>query len=234
MDYEIMTRQGHVGLGQKSHDSGIVEYALHKMAVLGGKYSMNPYKTGFYLLLDIEDRWNKGRFGQEYEDCKDMRQKESWDKKLGLGKEKVFEVRRYYDDVTLIQEFFTQEFCDKYEFFEWKHYPNGEYRIESRDAKVIKKKLLQRHLNGGLPDIRLTDPNHRGTGIMFLQHVWDGRLLYEPYVRETLTSLNYLWGREIVLATKDNNGQEVVFICDGKNSDKDIALVTRHEYENKW
>lgn len=233
-DYEIMTRQGYVGLGQKTHDAGIIEYSLHKMGVLGGKYSMNPYKTGFYLLLDIEERWNKGQFGKEWEECKDMHEKQNWDKKLMLGKEKLFEVRKYYDDVTFIHEFFTQEFCDKFEFFEWKHYPNGEYRIESRDAKKIKKKLMMRHLNGGLPDIRLTDPNHRNKGWMFLQHVWDGRLLYEPYVRETLTSLQYLWGHEIILATRDKNDQEVVFICVGTNPDKDIALVTRHEYENKW
>lgn len=233
-DYEIMTRQGHVGLGQKTHDAGIIEYAVHKMGVLGGKYSMNPYKIGFYLLLDIEERWNKGQFGSEWENCKDLRQKENWDLNLGLGKEKLFEVRKYHDDVTFISEFFTQEFCDKFEFFEWKHYPNGEYRIESRDAKKIKKKLLQRHLNGGLPDIRLTDPNHRNRGWLLLEHWWDGRLLHEPYAREVLTSLNFLWGKEVVLVTKDHNNQEVVFICVGQDADKDVALVTREEYENKW
>jgi stage V sporulation protein R len=233
-DYEIMTRQGHVGLGQKSHDAGIIEYSLHKMGVLGGKYSMNPYKLGFYLLLDIEERWNKGQFGQEWEDCKDLREKENWDKNLGLGKQKVFEVRKYYDDLTFIHEFFTQDFCDKFEFFEWRHYPNGEYRIETRDAKRIKRKLLQRHLNGGLPDIRLVDPNHRGRGWLLLQHQWDGRLIHEPYTREVMASLYYLWGREVILATKDKDDQEVVFVCVGTDADKDIALITRQEYESKW
>ena len=126
-DYVMMARKGYVGLGQKTHDSGCVEYALHKMGVLGKKYSMNPYKIGFHLLLNIEERWNKGRFGSEWEDCKDIRKKKDWDLNLGLGKEKVFEVRKYYDDVTLLSEYFTQEFCDEHEFYEWKHYPNGEY-----------------------------------------------------------------------------------------------------------
>lgn len=62
-------------MGQQADDCGIWEYAKHKMAVLGGRYSMNPYKLGFELLLDIEDRWNKGKFGTEWEDCKDMKEK---------------------------------------------------------------------------------------------------------------------------------------------------------------
>ena len=69
-------------------------------------------------MLDIEERWNKGQFGSEWENCKDLHKKENWDLNLGLGKQKLFEVRKYYNDVTFINEFLTQEFCDKFEFFE--------------------------------------------------------------------------------------------------------------------
>ena len=239
IDYEIMSRQGYVSHGQKVFGDGLVEYSIHKMGVLGGKYSMNPYKLGFYLLFDIEDRWNKGKFGPAWEECNDLIVREKWDKGLGLGKQKVFEVRKFYNDVTFIQEYFTQEFCQEYEFFEWKHYPSGEYRIENKGDtpegfKRIKNKLLQSRLNGGLPDIRLCDPNHKGKGWFFLQHFFDGRLIYEPYARDVLTSLNYLWQKEVVLATHDKDGEEVVFICVGPDSDKDIALVTREEYEERW
>lgn len=237
MDYEFLARQGHVSLGLKSHDMGIFEYAIHKMGVLGGKYSMNPYKTGFYLLLDIEERWNKGRFGPEYENCKNMKQKEDWDLKLNLGKEKVFEVRKNYNDVTFINEFFTQEFCEKYEYFDWRHYPNGEWKIESRDAKVIKRKLLQRHVNGGSPDIRLVDPNHRNKDYLLLQHYADSlddRALYEPYARAVMTSLHYFWGKEVMLVTTDDDKEEVVYVCVGKDPDKDVAVMSREEYEKTW
>jgi hypothetical protein len=64
--------------------------------------------------------------------------------------------------------------------------------------------------------------------------MWDDRLLYEPYVRETLTSLYYLWNREVVLATRNKDKEEMVFICGGTDADRDVALVTRQEYENKW
>ena len=32
---------------------------------------INPYKLGFELWKDIEDRWNKGKFGKDYDDCDD-------------------------------------------------------------------------------------------------------------------------------------------------------------------
>jgi stage V sporulation protein R len=216
-------------LGQKSDDIGIIEYAKHKMGVLGGKYSMNPYKLGLTLLLDIEERWNKGQFGTEWDDCDDMNKKKDWDTKAGLGKEKVFEVRKYYNDLMLISEFFTSEFCHKNEFFEWKRYPNGEYKIENKDWRSIKNKLMKKHLNGGLPDIRLTDPNHRGNGYMFLQHEWNDQLLYDPYVREVLPSLRYFWKNNVYLGTKNKDGKEIVYCCRGETS-KDVDVVSRKDF----
>jgi stage V sporulation protein R len=141
------------------------------MQVLGGEYSQNPYKLGFELLLDIEDRYNKGKFGEEYEQCDNMQEKMNWNKNLNLGKQKIFDVRRAYNDYTAIQEFFTPEFCEEKKFFEYKHFPNGETVIVNKDFKSIKKKLLQQYQNGGLPYIRLVDPNHRGKKWFLLEHM---------------------------------------------------------------
>ena len=230
VDFNIMCRQGLCALGQKDEGSGIVEYAKHKMLVLGGKYSQNPYKLGFELLMDIEDRWDKGRFGQEYEDCKSIHEKENWDKKLGLGREKVFEVRKHYNDVLLIAEFFTADFCEKKEFYEYQWYPNGECKIVSKDFHKIKKKLLQRYTNGGLPDVRLVDQNHRGEGWLLLQHYYDGMELYVPYVNETLTSLYRIWQNNIVLATRNNNDEEIIYLCKGSDL-KSVTSYKRGAYE---
>jgi stage V sporulation protein R len=230
VDYHIISKQGLSGLGQEHESSGIIEYAKHKMGVLGGKYSMNPYKLGFNLLCDIEERWDKGRFGTEWEECPDIKKKQDWDLKLGLGHDKVFEVRKLYNDLTLIMEFFTPEFCEKYEFFEWKKYPNGEYKIESKDPDKIKAKLVARHMNGGLPEIRLMDPNHRGKGIMFLQHNWHGRGLHDSYVGPVLESLRKLWKNDVCLATKDKGGEEFVYRC--RTDDCVVDMVSREEYED--
>lgn len=213
IDHEIMSVQGFCSLGQKSDDMGIVEYSAHKMSVLGGHYSMNPYKLGFSLLLDIQDRWNKGRFGTEWEECNDVREKEKWDKKLGLGKEKFFEVINHYNDFSLINEFFTEDFCREQEYFVWKHYPNGETKFEDRNYKEIKKNLMQRALNGGLPDIRLTEPNYRGKGHLMLENNPEGKELYKSYVEPVLSSISKLWGNDVHLATKDKYGKEIVYSC---------------------
>lgn len=233
-DYVIMAEQGYVGLGQKTHDCGIVEYAEHKMGVLGGKYSMNPYKLGFFLLLDIRDRWNKGRFGTEWEECRDYRKRENWDTGANLGKEKIFEVRKYHDDLTFIHEYFTEDFCRQQEYFEWKKYKNGETRIESRDYEKIKKLLMSRHLNGGLPDIKLVEPNYRGKGYFLLQHNTDGRELYDPYVKDVLIGLRFVWGNDVFLATADEDGTEIIYECFSNDPAK-VRRVTRKQHiDNMW
>lgn len=228
IDYQIMACQGFTALGQNDESAGIIEYAAHKMGVLGGKYSMNPYKLGFCLMQDIEDRWNKGKFGTEWDECTDIKVRKDWDKKLGLGREKVFEVRKYYNDLTAIIEFFTPEFCEKYEFFEWKRYPNGEYKIESKDHGKIRKKLIDRYSNGGLPIIRLVDPNYEGKGHLLLQHQYDGRQLYDPHVKPVLTSLRYLWKNNVYLATKNSDGKEFVYCCESDLGD--VAIVPREDF----
>ena len=233
VDYQIMARNGLVGLGQKTHDDGIVEYAKHKMSVLGGKYSMNPYKLGFYLFLDIEERWNKGKFGKEYDECENAIEKEKWDKNLGLGKEKLFEVWKYYDDVNLINEFFTAEFCNKNEFFEWEKKPNGEYVIVSKDHNQIKRKLMQKHLNRGLPEIKLVDPNHKNKGYYLLEHVWDGRQLYQPYVSEVMSSIFILTGKPVMLTTKNKNNEDIVYVAPTKKPD-DMQVYRKDDYFKKW
>lgn len=233
VDFHIMCREGLASLGQKSEDAGIWHYAEHKMRVLGGKYSQNPYKLGFELLLDIEERWNKGRFGEEYDNCKDMAKKASWDTGLGQGMQKLFEVRKNYNDYLMIQEFFTPEFCEKKQFYEWKRFPNGEYKIVNKDFVSIKKKMLQKYMNRGLPDIRLVDPNHLGKGWFYMEHQFDGRSLYDAYARDTIVSLYKLWKNVVVLATKNRDGIEYLYICDSFNPEG-VQVLTREEYEKEY
>ncbi len=212
VDFNIMAR---IGMPKCS----IWEYSDHKARVLGGKNSQNPYKLGFELFLDVEDRWNKGRFGREYEQCKDNKRKENWDLQLGLGHDKMFEVRERYNDVTMIAEFFTEEFCRKHNYYTWIRRPSAEpgveadYKLADRDWKKVRNLLIQRYLNRGLPDIRLIDPNGKGKNILVLQHHWDGRVLHPKYSRETLRSLARLWRRPVAVLTKTEDEKDSIFYC---------------------
>ena len=185
------------------------------------------------MFLDIEDRWNKGKFGREYEDCEDSQVRKKWNKKTNLGHEKVLEVRKCHNDFTAIQEFFTPELCEKLEFCEYKRKPDGDYILESRNYKNIRKRLLERYANGGLPDVRLVDPNHRGKGHLLIQHMWDGRQLKDPYTREVMTSIYRIWQNRVVIATRDRHDQECVYICDDGDV-KNVKMIDRAQYENEW
>ena len=63
-------------------------------------WASQSYKLGVELLRHIEMRWDKGQFGQEWEECDSMAVKASWDRRLGLGRDKIFEVRKLYNDIT--------------------------------------------------------------------------------------------------------------------------------------
>src|ERR1700678_3294216 len=93
---------------EAERDSEIIDYADHHSGAMGVRPgALNPYKLGIELFRDIEDRWNKGRFGKEYDEAKNLGERQKWDKGLGLGREKIFEVRRVYNDVNFIDEFMT-------------------------------------------------------------------------------------------------------------------------------
>lgn len=211
-DTQIMARYGF------AEGEGIFDYAKHKAGVLGGKYSSNPYKLGYSLLTEIEERWNKGRFGRDYESCDDVKLRENWDTKLGMGMEKVFEVVKYYDDVLLLSEFFDADFCHKNQFFTWELRPNGNYEIVDRDPDRIKKTLIQSRLNGGLPEIKLVDHNHRGRGIMLLEHSWDGRTLHPAKTKETVRAISELWKNQVALVSRDVQNREIIYSCEDGQS----------------
>lgn len=238
VDYNIMARR------HWANGDGIYDYAKHKMGVLGGKYSMNPYAVGFKLFLEIEERWNKGRFGREYEECIDAAQRKNWDTKAGLGHDKVFEVRAVHNDLTAIHQFVDQEFVDKYQIYVWEKFqaPDGstEYRIKTRDVKEIKNLLMRRHSNGGLPDIRLVDPNYANKGIFLLEHQYDGRILAPKYASATLLSVWNIWNnggiasnRPVAISTRDKDDKEILYVSMGTHPLQNMR-VTRKEFEEEF
>lgn len=225
IDYEMMARQGLAGC------EGIVDYAMHKAGVLGGKYSLNPYALGFKLFLEIEERWNKGKHGDAYENTHGMKERADYDTKAMGGHDKVFEVRAKYNDYLMISEFFDREFAEKYEFFEWQTMQNGDIEIASREFRNVKDHLLARYRNGGLPDIRLADPDHRGKGVFLLEHQWDGRTVHPSDTAETLACIQAVWKRPVALTTENGEGQEIVYVCEGGTNPVEVKVVTREDFE---
>jgi stage V sporulation protein R len=192
----IMTRQsltpGEV-INYCDHHSGT-------MATSGNR--LNPYKLGIELLRDIEDRWNKGRFGKDYEECDDRVAEREWDTGAGLGREKIFEVRRVHNDLTFIDAFLTLDFCREHKLFQFGYNPDTEYyEIESRAFPQIKQQLLGNLTNMGRPQIAIRDANYKNRGELYLEHTYTGVELQASEARDTLVSLHRMWRRPVHIET---------------------------------
>jgi stage V sporulation protein R len=181
----------------------LIDYADHHsgtMATSGGR--LNPYKLGVELFRDIEDRWNRGAFGAEYEACNDLETRQSWNRELGQGREKIFEVRRVYNDIGFIDTFLTEEFAREHKMFTFAYNDYIEqYEIASREFQEIKRRLLFQLTNFGQPLIEVVDANFENRGELYLVHHHDQIDLDVPYAEDTLANLYRLWGRPVYLET---------------------------------
>ena len=196
----------------------IIDYADHHSSIMGIRPGrINPYKLGLALFRDIEERWNKGRFGREYEECVDMEAKRNWDKQLGLGLQKIFEVRRIYNDIGFIDEFLTKEFCQEQKLFVFAERDMGSevwYEITSKDFEEIKKTLLFSLTNFGKPIIYVTDGNYKNRGELYLTHQHEGVDMDLNYARATLVNLHTIWKRPVHVETVIR-GQKMLLSYDG-------------------
>ncbi|GAB4149634.1 MAG: SpoVR family protein [Planctomycetaceae bacterium] len=213
-------------------DAELICYADHHSGTMAtSPQRLNPYKLGIELFRDIEERWNKGQFGPEYEACDNRYEKENWDKQLGLGREKIFEVRRVHNDVTFIDTFLTPEFCAKHKMFSFAYNDSSEYyEIASREFHEIKRQLLNNLTNHGRPFISVVDGNYRNRGELFLRHEYQGSELKLDHARDTLENLQKLWSRPVHVETVIDD-ELTILSFDGSEhetntSDAEIAVLT--------
>lgn len=196
----------------------IVDFADHHSMTMGMQPGViNPYKLGIELLRDIEYRWDRGMHGKAWEECEDVQEKANWDTgERGKGREKIFEVRKIYNDLTFIEEFLTPDFCQRAKLFTYDYNPaSGQYEISSRNFAAVKNKLRSGLTNMGEPFIYVEDGNHENKGELLLKHRHDGYDLDENYTRETLKNIHRIWNRPVWLSTQDENA-EVLIGWDGK------------------
>ncbi len=184
-------------------DAEVIDYADHHsgtVSMAGGRF--NPYKIGIELFRDIEDRWNKGRFGSDYDQCTDLVAKKNWDLKTGKGREKIFEVRKVYNDVMFLDEFLTPEFCAEHKLFVFQMNPkSNEYEIASREFSKIKKQLLFQLSNRGKPRIFVVEANYQNRGELYLWHRYEGVEVQLTTARDNLQNIYKCWKRPVNLQT---------------------------------
>jgi len=207
-----------------AEDKDIIDYCERHASTISQGQSINPYRIGLLLYKDIEDRWNKGRFGQEWEDCDDAAKRANWDKELGLGKEKIFQVRKTHNDLTFIDEFLTEDFCRENELFAFRKVPEVGGTETTHEFKQVKTQFLQMLTNAGQPIIQVVDGNYQNRGELYLEHVHDGLELEQDKGKATLENLFAVWGRPCHVETL-MDGQTTLWSYDGKEHQKTAIII---------
>lgn len=205
--------------------SEVIDFAdRHSGVVAMQQGQLNPYRLGLELFRDIEDRWNRGRFGSEWDNCTSMAERRTWDKKLNLGREKIFQIRKIYTDITFIDEFFTLEFCQKHGYFSYGYDKKAQqYLVESRDFIAVKQKLLSSLTNLGQPSISVLDANYENRSEILLEHTYVGVDLDMQYAKETLKNVVSIWTRPAHILTQQE-GKRFMLSFDGQNFKEKITV----------
>jgi stage V sporulation protein R len=209
------------------HASEIVQYCdQHSGVVHMPPGGFNPYKIGIELWKDIEERWNTGRHGHAWENLDAVGAQARHDDGSMAGRNKLFEVRRIYNDVSFIDEFLTEEFAEKHRMFQTRRDPQtGEVRVASRDFPRVKATLLHHLTNRGEPFIHVADGNYLNRGELYLAHQWTGLEIEAAKAAEVLTNLRILWGRPVHLQMRFKDEMHL-FSCDAPGDEVKRERVT--------
>jgi stage V sporulation protein R len=210
-------------------DDELITYCDHHSGTVATSPGrLNPYKMGLELFRDIERRWNLGQYGKEWEEIEDVEVRRNWGKDRKLpervkgkespGREKIFQVRRIYNDVTFIDEFLTPDFCERQKLFHYRYDPTtGRMVAVNRDFNRIKQQLLLSLSNHGRPYIYVVDGNYANRGELYLAHKHNGADLQIKYAVETLRNVQKIWGRPVHLQALIDD-EMVLFSHDGQQS----------------
>jgi stage V sporulation protein R len=184
----------------------------NSLVKLENPFQMNPYYVGCGILEDIEDRWNRGRHGMDWELCTSASEKEAWDTKEGKGLEKVLEVIKSYNDWNLLQDFLTPDVIDKMDLYLYEKVvvrDEEQLRRTKHTIQEIRDIIIGSFGHSPFPSISIVD----GRSDMILKHHYYGMELDKKYAYETMKHIYNVWGHPVILNTVQS-GNEVVYKVD--------------------
>jgi len=168
-------------------------------------FKLNPYLIGSEIWRDIEDRWNKGRQGDDWENCQNAKEKENWDTGAMEGWQKCLDIMETYVDWFFLQDFLTTELVRdlKLYIFKEEEKPQSiDYVITKDDAKEIKRKLVHAFSQSSIPKIEIVDGDYNDRGWLNMVHKYDGIPLEETYTKRTMKHIAYLWGKPVCMDSR--------------------------------
>jgi len=175
-------------------------------------FGLNPYLIGSEIWRNIEERWDKGRYGDDWENCLNANEKENWDTGAMEGWQKCLDTVETYVDWFFLQDFLTPELIRdlKIYIFKQKEMPQSiDYVITKDEAKEIKRKLVRAFAQSGIPKIEIINGDYQDRGWLRLVHKYDGIPLEESYAKKTMEHIAYLWGKPVCMDSKMDDSTEV-------------------------
>ena len=187
---------------------------FHSAVLRENKFGLNWYRVGYGLYEYIKEKWDKGRFGREFDECEDPAARANWDTGANAGNEKIFEVRANFSDRMAVELFFEDEFIHDRRLYIYQEQPDpdtGEIVdviVENRPA-VIRSLLKQQLTLNGAPVIYIKDGNYnRELYMVHVRHPNSQHELDGNYERAALEKVFRLWGRPVHLETDEITGDE--------------------------
>jgi len=187
--------EGNEAVAYASHHSGVVHWP---------QSSLNVYALGWKLFQHIKMRWDKGRFGKEWEECTDRVKRKEWDTGAMKGMEKIFEVRRTHNDAQFLQEFIDREFVEEHLMFIYsERRSDGEIVLETNDWRDIRDALVSSITFRGQPVLRVIDGNHDNRRELLIEQAMDlgDSEVHRSSAVDVISALAQMWGRKVLVRT---------------------------------
>ena len=226
----------------KGHE---VDFAkIHSKVTSLNRVGLNPYAIGMRIVQYLEDGAERGKFSREFEKIREIEKRKNCDKKTGLGREFIFNVRENFNDFTLINTFVDEEFVNAYNLFIVGKRLNPdkevwEYYIKSKKSEDYKKMLLEKLYH---PPFITIDESKTTEETLYLKHYCEGKELIKDFIPNTMIGIGFLWDGKVKLDTtevKHDNSKEkikyqkVIYTLDNKKVSKekfDLDYETYGEY----
>jgi stage V sporulation protein R len=155
----------------------------------------------FIQSIDLKELRKMNRYIVE-RDRYDELEEALYDVDYGRGWRRMREVRETHNDVMFVDEFLTQEFVDRENYFAYEfRAANQRFEISSKDVEDVKKKMLLEMTNFGKPTIEVADGNFDNSGELLLLHRYNGVVLDMEKSHNVLKRVFNLWGRPVNLVT---------------------------------
>ncbi|SDW97985.1 stage V sporulation protein R [Marininema mesophilum] len=182
-----------------------LEFAkLNASVIQPSQTSINPYYLGLKMFEDIEKRW----------DHPTKEEQERYGRKIGKGREKMFEVREMDLDTSFIRNYLTEQLVEDLDLYIFQRNGN-EWTVSDKGWENVREQLITARVNGGHPTIWVMNGDYLNNGELYLKHSFEGMELDVKYIEKTLPHVQVLWGRTVHIETEIEK-KPVLFTYNGK------------------